>query len=112
MERHFFLNGKPLLKPPASVAEVLDDRLRSSNLEFGDVVKLNERPHLFVVLPPSLFKLELDGLKSAYINKDPLFQALLQQIMDWNEKITLYNSGQINLQTPHVTDRLFRELKN
>ncbi|CAD8141604.1 unnamed protein product [Paramecium pentaurelia] len=104
MERALILNGKPLIPPPLTIEEQLNERLDRTGYKIDDLNRLNEKPVLQII--------DLDGLTSGYLNKNPLFQMLKQEIMNWNEKITLYRAEQIKLQDPLVSDNLYRQLKN
>ncbi|CAD8056412.1 unnamed protein product [Paramecium sonneborni] len=104
MEKALYLNGKPLIKPPLTVDEQLNERLDRTGYKIDDLNRLNEKPVLQII--------DLDGLTSGYLNNNPLFQMLKQQIMNWNEKVTLHRAEQIKLLDPLVSDNLYRQLKN
>ncbi|CAD8059383.1 unnamed protein product [Paramecium sonneborni] len=104
MEKAFYLNGKPLIKPQLSNDEQLNERLDRTGYKIDDLNRLNEKPVLQII--------DLDGLTSSYLNNNPLFQILKSQIMNWNEKVTLHRAEQIKLSNPLVSDNLYRQLKN
>ncbi|CAD8043098.1 unnamed protein product [Paramecium primaurelia] len=104
MERSFYLNGKPLVQPPLTIDQQLNERLSRTGYKIEDINKLNERPILQII--------DLDGLTSGYLNNNQIFQMLKQQIMTWNERVTLHRAQQIELKDPFVYDNLFRQLKN
>ncbi|CAD8137175.1 unnamed protein product [Paramecium octaurelia] len=104
MERSLYLNGKPLINPPLTIEEQLNERLDRTGYKIDDLNRLNERPVLQII--------DLDGLTSGYLNNNPVFQMLKQEIMNWNEKVTLHRAEQIKLSDPLVSDNLYRQLKN
>ncbi|CAD8144346.1 unnamed protein product [Paramecium pentaurelia] len=104
MEKALYLNGKPLIHPPLTIEEQLNERLDRTGYKIDDLNRLNEKPVLQII--------DLDGLTSGYLNNNPIFQMLKQEIMNWNEKITLHRAEQIKLQDPLVSDNLYRQLKN
>ncbi|CAD8144467.1 unnamed protein product [Paramecium octaurelia] len=104
MERSLYLNGKPLINPPLTIEEQLNERLDRTGYKIDDLNRLNEKPVLQII--------DLDGLTSGYLNNNPVFQMLKQQLMNWNEKVTLHRAEQIKLQDPLVSDNLYRQLKN
>ncbi|CAD8044721.1 unnamed protein product [Paramecium primaurelia] len=104
MESSLYLNGKPLVEPPLTIDQLLNERLQRTGYKIEDINKLNERPTLLII--------ELDGLTSGYLNNNQIFQMLKQQIMSWNERVTLHRAQQIELKDPFVYDNLYRQLKN
>lgn len=50
-----------------------------------DVFKLGRKPELQLV--------EIEGLSSAYLDRDVTFQRLLSSIKDWNAKVMSYRLG-------------------
>ncbi|CAD8139220.1 unnamed protein product [Paramecium octaurelia] len=104
MERSFYLNGKPLVQPPLSIEQQLNERLSRTGYKIEDINRLNERPVLSII--------DLDGLTSGYLNNNQIFQMLKQEIMTWNERVTLHRAQQIELKDPFVYENLYRQLKN
>ncbi|CAD8053280.1 unnamed protein product [Paramecium sonneborni] len=104
MEKTFYLNGKPLVQPPLTIEQRLNERLARTGYQIEDINRLNERPKLQII--------DLDGLTSGYLNKNQIFQMLKQQIMNWNEKVTLNRAQQLELKDPFIYDNLYRQLKN
>ncbi|CAK85262.1 unnamed protein product (macronuclear) [Paramecium tetraurelia] len=104
MERSFYLNGKPLVQPPLSIDQQLNERLARTGYKIEDINRLNERPVLSII--------DLDGLTSGYLNNNQIFQMLKQEIMTWNERVTLHRAQQIELKDPFVYENLYRQLKN
>ncbi|CAK88238.1 unnamed protein product (macronuclear) [Paramecium tetraurelia] len=112
MERSLYLNGKPLINPPLTIEEQLNERLDRTGYKIDDLNRLNEKPVLQIVLIQFMDQIDLDGLTSGYLNNNPVFQMLKQEIMNWNEKVTLHRAEQIKLSDPLVSDNLYRQLKN
>jgi hypothetical protein len=53
-----------------------------------EVFKLGRNPELHLV--------EIEGLTSAYLDRDSTFQRLLSGIKDWNAKVMNYRIGKVN----------------
>lgn len=50
MESYLYLNGKPLVKPPQTIEERLNERLERTGYKFDDIVRMNERAVLQIVV--------------------------------------------------------------
>ena len=49
MERALYLNGKPLIHPPLTIEEQLNERLDRTGYKIDDLNRLNEKPVLQIV---------------------------------------------------------------
>ena len=78
MEKSLYLNGKPLIKPPLTIDEQLNERLDRTGYKIDDLNRLNEKPVLQIVSIKYIDQIDLDGLTSGYLNNNPLFQMLKQ----------------------------------
>jgi hypothetical protein len=49
MDRAFYLNGRPLLKPPPTEDEILEQRLKASNFSMHDILQVTQPPTVQLV---------------------------------------------------------------
>lgn len=65
MDKDFYVNGKPLISPPKGVHELFEEVLERNQLDKQAVMKLDEKPVVYLV--------EIEGLTSMYLDRDPIF---------------------------------------
>lgn len=71
------------------------------------MMQLDEKPVLHLV--------ETEGLSSVFLDRDPMFQSLMNQIRSWNSKVMNYRLGKVfrggvficNFQLNNIPQALF-----